>query len=160
MYTHSMNWILRNSFRMLRQFFTRIYISRLRACGSVIGVNVRFIGDVFVFGDERNLCIKNNTTINHGCVLNCYDKLEIGSNCHISAGVNFHTSSLGIKITDRVHVSDAIFIGDSVWLGANVIVLKGVSIGEGSVIAAGAVISKSIPERSLVDINGNVECIN
>lgn len=151
---------MRNCIRIIRQTVSKLHIVLLKFSGASIHKNVKFYGSIHVIGDERNLKIGAGTTINHNVILNCFDTVHIGENCHISAGVQLHTSYLGISLSRRRHSSKPVKIGSDTWLGAAVIVLPGVEIGNGSVIAAGQIVSQNIPSNTLVRSCGKHENIN
>ena len=86
-------------------------------------------------------------------VIECYNRIEIGSGCNISERVIIRDSNNHHIIRDGYAVSEPIRIGDHVWIGMSAVILSGVTIGEGAVIAAGAVVNKDVPAHALVGGN-------
>ena len=115
----------------------------LRCCG----IEVPRPGDVRqrFFIDGSNLAIGPGTYINTNCYFDTTDRIEIGTNCNIAAGVMFCTGThLSGDETRRAgeSTSGAIVVGDGCWLGARVTVMPGVTIALGCVVGAGAVVTR------------------
>lgn len=94
-----------------------------------------------------------------------YDvKLEIGSYCSISAGVQFilggehnvnTVSTFPFKVYKWGERKEAgtkgdIIVGSDVWIGQNAIIMSGVNIGQGAVIGAGAIVTEDVEPYSIV----------
>ncbi len=119
------------------------------------GINVS-IGDDFVYSNEGNIAIGDNTVIGKSCTLFATNaKINIGKYVvfgpHITVVTGDHrTDIIGEymhKIGDDLKLPEndkPVTIEDDVWLGANAVILKGVTIGRGSVVAAGAIVNKSV----------------
>lgn len=109
-----------------------------------------------VFGNEKNIFLYENTSINaYSWISATNAKFIVKANCSIAERLTVHTGNhayiVGIFITDikeenkpKGYDKDVIIEND-VWIGSNVTLLSGVNIGRGSIIAAGAVVSKDVP---------------
>jgi acetyltransferase-like isoleucine patch superfamily enzyme len=87
------------------------------------------------------------------CLINCTDRIIIGSDCQISWRVQLLDSDFHqILFEDDTlsKVSAPIQIGNKVWIGTNAIILKGVTIGDGAVVAAGSVVTRDVQAGTLV----------
>jgi len=88
--------------------------------------------------------------INHNFNLNCFERIEIGTDVAISDNVCIRDSD-NHDILHSCHTkTKPIIIGNHVWIGMNVTILKGVNIGDGVIIAAGSIVTKDVPKNSLV----------
>ncbi|MCG7538911.1 acyltransferase [Pseudoalteromonas sp. OF7H-1] len=100
--------------------------------------------------------IGDNCRIN-GAYIHAQEKIHIGRNTLIAAGVNIIDSNgHNIISSDRTKGRDKpkeIFIGDNVWIGLNAIILKGTVIGSNSVVAAGSVVKGNFPDNVLIQGN-------
>ena len=126
----------------------------LRWCG----IRVPCPGDLrqHFFIDGSNLTIGEGTYINSNVYLDCRDRIEIGSNCNIAAGVMFCTSTHGPGDQTRragESISAPIVVGDGSWIGARVTILPGVTIGPGCVVGVGAVVTRdTLPDGLYVGV--------
>jgi acetyltransferase-like isoleucine patch superfamily enzyme len=79
--------------------------------------------------------------------------ISIGSNCYITADVQFITHDGGTLILRKeqpdLEWTAPIKIGDDVYIGIRAIILPGVSIGNRCIIGAGSVVTKDVPENSV-----------
>lgn len=100
-------------------------------------------------GEGAKLILHGNSSLNTNSTLNCFECIEIGSDCAISDNVCIHDSDSHILNGERDKVTAPVKIEDHVWIGKNVTILKGVTIGYGAVIGAGSVVTKSIPPKCL-----------
>lgn len=109
---------------------------------------------------DAEIHIGDNSRL-HGCCIHAKNKIFLGRNCLIAAGVQimdaqghateFELSRLRTKIKD---IPGFIEIGNYVWIGLNSIILKNVTIGECSVVAANSVVtSGTYPPFSLIGGN-------
>jgi acetyltransferase-like isoleucine patch superfamily enzyme len=94
-------------------------------------------------------------------------KLNIGSYCSISPGVQFllggehqvdSISTYPFKVKCFGYEYEAgskgdIIVGDDVWIGTNAIICSGVKIGQGAIVAAGAVVTKEVSPYAVVGGN-------
>jgi acetyltransferase-like isoleucine patch superfamily enzyme len=94
-------------------------------------------------------------------------KLEIGSYCSISPGVQFllggehqidSISTYPFKVKCFGYDWEAgskgdIIVSDDVWIGTNAIICSGVKIGQGAIVAAGAVVTKDVESYAIVGGN-------
>ncbi|MGE5406003.1 MAG: acyltransferase [Candidatus Saccharibacteria bacterium] len=102
-----------------------------------------------VIGD---VSVGENTWIGPFTILDGSGKLEIGSFCSISAGVQIYTHDTvkwavsGGKVGPEKAPTQ---IGSRCYIGPNTIIAKGVSIGDGCVIGANSLVMKDIPDNSV-----------
>jgi acetyltransferase-like isoleucine patch superfamily enzyme len=97
----------------------------------ILGVNVRFGGDVYLHADEL---------------------IEIGENSIFAYGVIIHTSTHDYNENPvwTFRVDRPVKIGRDVWVGTGAIILPGVIIGDYAIIGAGSVVTKNIPIKAIV----------
>jgi len=101
-----------------------------------------------VFGEVK---VGKNTWIGPFTILDGSGRLEIGSFCSISAGVQIYThDSVKWAISGGKNVYDysPVKIGDRCYIGPNTIITMGVTVGEGSIIGANSLVLKDIPSGS------------
>lgn len=101
-----------------------------------------------VLGD---VCVGNNTWIGPFTILDGTGKLEIGSWCSISAGVQIYTHDSvqwAISGGKAEYEYAPTKIGSRCYIGPNTIISKGVTIGDGCIIGANSLVLKDIPARS------------
>lgn len=73
------------------------------------------------------------------------DKIFIGNNVVITAGVKILTHYLDPSQKGRIFRIGEVHIEDDVFIGVNVIICNSVTIGKGSIVGAGSVVTKDIP---------------
>ena len=91
--------------------------------------------------------------MNYGCVIECFQRIDVGNDVAISEGVVLRDSDNHvIKYENGIESipSSPIIIQDHVWIGMGVTILKGVTIGEGAIVAAGSLVNKDVPPHCLV----------
>lgn len=126
---------------------------------SVLGDNIIVYGKVDVFFGNK-ISIGNNCKINAGVLLNGRSGITIGNNVTLSFGAKLISTGYDIdhwiETGERIHIANKpIYIGDNCWIGADAIILPGVNItGEYVVVAAGAVVTKNITENRVL-VAGN-----
>lgn len=155
----------------------------IRSLGGVIWANTKFTNqgefsygkNIVIAGDGIDNVTRSQIVILKDAVLEigdntgmsqvsitCKQKIHIGSNVKIGAGVmmfdtNFHNTDWQIRLDHTKDLSTAqnapIYIGDHVFIGARSIICKGVSIGARSIIAAGSVVVKDIPSDCIAGGN-------
>ena len=102
-----------------------------------------------VYVNDNATLILGGGYINTDCIINCFERIEIGNDVVISDRVNMRDTD-NHTILNNTHIkTKPIKIGNHVWIGMNAIILKGVTIGDGAIIAAGAVVSTDIPANCL-----------
>lgn len=73
------------------------------------------------------------------------NKIFIGNNVAITAGVKILTHYLDPSQKGRIFRIGEVHIEDDVFIGVNVIICNSVTIGKGSIVGAGSVVTKDIP---------------
>jgi acetyltransferase-like isoleucine patch superfamily enzyme len=123
-----------------------------------LGANCRLEHDVYFHFDGQyspgpSIVIGDRTFLGAGCEFNVIQRITLGENCRIAAGVRFVDHDHLLEGTGPLRRgygrTEPIEIADNVWIGANVVVLRGVRIGQGAVVAAGAVVTKNIPPNEI-----------
>lgn len=112
-----------------------------------------FIGDQDAKNDFSNLTIGNNCYIGKGVFFDLPDKITIGHECAVSAGVKFIThADCGDRIMSKWYPRQTgqIVIGYGSWIGVNAVILHGVLLGHCCVVGAGSVVTKSFPPYSVI----------
>jgi acetyltransferase-like isoleucine patch superfamily enzyme len=120
----------------------------LRAQGANIPDSVLIHGEIYVIGNPKNLIIGEKCSINEGVLLNCRDRLTIGSGCHISAFTQIHTGALIMDRLPRKHYQAPVEIGNDVWIAAHCIINPGVSIADGCVIGGNSILRCNIETKN------------
>lgn len=104
-------------------------------------------------GKNSHVIIGDHCRIN-GAYIHAEDRVTIGDNCVIAAGVSIMDSNGHQTFsTDRTKGRDepvAIVLGNNVWVGLNAIILKGSVIGDNCVVSAGSVVKGVFPANSLI----------
>ncbi len=125
-------------------------IAMLRWLGLHIGAHVAIYPHVF-FGSEK-CAIGDGSFVSVNCFFDGSDRITIGQNVSVAAGVQLITSTHDIGPPSRragALRGAPVVIGNGCWLGASCIVLPGVTVAEGCVVAAGAVVAKSTEPNGL-----------
>lgn len=103
--------------------------------------------------------LKDGCILNHGVVIYCASRIEIGSKSRIAHYCSVIDHDYDIRNTsssfDAPKISAPIVMGANVWLGANVVVLKGVTIGSKCIIGAHTLVNKSISEGKVAFCQSN-----
>lgn len=111
--------------------------------------------------------IGRGCTLNEGVFFNAREKIIVGNNVTLSAGVFITSAALRTDDIEafklREHCAHPVNIRDYAWVGAGAIILPGITIGEGAVVAAGAVVTEDVPNWTIVGgiparILGKVPC--
>lgn len=136
--------------KKMRKFFKKRYESYqvwlLKILGATIGKNVRIRGKIFIHGNPSNLTLGDDCSINEGVILNCRDKIVIGSRTHISAFTQIHTGALILDVLPREHRKGEILIGEDVWIAAQCIINPSVSIADRCVIGGNSTVTQNISQ--------------
>lgn len=119
--------------------------------------------NVLVLGDVK---VGENTWIGPNVILDGSGKLEIGSNCSISAGTQIYTHDSvrwAISGGEEQYEYEKTIIEDNCYIAPNVIIQKGIVVGKGSVIGANSFVNKNVPKNckafgSPVKIKGKNTC--
>ncbi|MGQ0634360.1 MAG: acyltransferase [Planctomycetaceae bacterium] len=143
---------------------TDVYIHWVQGRGQlIVGDDVLVDGKCsFTFAarytDRPTLTIGDRTVIGHQCHFTVGNRVSIGRDCLIAAGMHLFDSSG--HPTDPVSRLQGlppapnevrpITIEDNVWVGSGSIIFPGVTVGEGSVVSAGAVVVSDVPPYTIV----------
>ncbi|KEZ50331.1 acyltransferase [Metabacillus indicus] len=99
---------------------------------------------------NAELVIEEKVFINDNCIINCVNKITIGSKTKIGPNVCINDHDHNFKNESDQHlIKGEVHIGKNVWIGANAVILKDTWIGDHSVIAAGSVVKGLVPENTL-----------
>lgn len=110
-----------------------------------------------VVNDNAKLIMGDHSGISN-TIIQCYNKITIGSYVNIGAGCiiidsNFHSMDWRDRSDRSKDVTNAkgnpVEICDYVFIGARSIICKGVRIGKHSIVAAGSVVVKDIPDDEI-----------
>ncbi|HPA78758.1 MAG TPA: acyltransferase, partial [Kiritimatiellia bacterium] len=120
-----------------------------RAAG--IGKDVFIPGDLIVKKPSK-LSIGDRTYVSRGCFFDCKGGLEIGHDCHISAGcvIYTHDHDINERLPFGKEILKPVKIGDYVWIGAAARIVPGVTIGSGAVIGFGCLVTSDVGEGEIV----------
>ncbi len=128
---------------------------KVRADG--IRASAKLGKDVFIPGDlivkkPSKLSIGDRSYVSRGCFFDCKGGLEIGHDCHISAGcvIYTHDHDINEKIPYGKEIQKPVKIGDYVWIGAAARIVPGVTIGNGAVIGFGCLVTSDVGEGEIV----------
>ncbi|MCB9094316.1 MAG: hypothetical protein H6621_04525 [Halobacteriovoraceae bacterium] len=114
---------------------------KYKTLGAHVGKGIRFFGTHSIGGDFHNLTLEDHCVLNEDVIINCKDKVVIGSYAIISARVQIQSGKLKLDVLPRgEHNHAPITIGRHSWVAAGVVIAPGVTIGEGSVIGANSVV--------------------
>lgn len=130
------------------KYLNKIRISNLRLLGADIGKDVKAFGRFTVY-NHKNLKIGEKTAINEGVLINCRDKVYIGSNVMLSSYSQIHSGKLLPMPLPRIHTKEPIIIEDNVWIASGVVVSSGITIGKNSIVAANSVVLNDVEANSL-----------
>jgi len=114
------------------------------------GKGTSIYDSAIVLGDVK---VGENTWIGANTVLDGTGKLEIGSNCSISTGVQIYshdTVEWAISGGEKAYNYQKTIIENNCYIGPNTIISKGITIGEGTIIGANSFVNKSFPKGSKI----------
>ena len=114
------------------------------------GKGTSIYDSAIVLGDVK---VGENTWIGANTVLDGTGKLEIGSNCSISTGVQIYSHDSvewAISGGEKAYSYQKTIIGNNCYIGPNTIISKGITIGEGTIIGANSFVNKSFPKESKI----------
>lgn len=114
-----------------------------------VQTNNIFSGTFFL---TNKVSIGVGTFMNHRCVFENNEMVDIGKNCAIASDVLFCTDSHELGAEKRragKTIFSPIKVEDGCWIGARANILSGVTIGQGCIIAAGAVVNKDCKPNGL-----------
>lgn len=140
--------MLRKISRWRERFFTWLKVMYLRARGAKIGHSTRLYGPVYFIGNLSNLTMGDRVVINHGTIINCRDKITLGTDVHLSAYCQLQTAGQYLEILPRKHYSEPIVIEDNCWIASGAIITAGTTIKKNCVLGANSVIFGSTEENS------------
>lgn len=129
----------------------------------VLGSSVRLSGKPAIsfsraLRSDPEFQVGDNTFIGHACSFSIAERVSIGRDCLLAAGVavmdmDGHPLDAAERRAGRPTPSEqisAVTIGDDVWIGGGTLVLKGVSIGNRAIVAARSVVTKDVPPDTVV----------
>lgn len=124
-----------------------------------IGNHTCFRGTTYIRTYQSGtVSIGKNCFFNEGVSITALEKIEIGNGCILGESIKLYDHNHLIEGVDTVSLkkftTSPIRIGEDCWIGSNVILLKGVQIGKGCIIGAGTILRQSIPEYTIVYIDG------
>ena len=114
------------------------------------GKGTSIYDSAIVLGDVK---VGENTWIGANTVLDGTGKLEIGSNCSISIGVQIYSHDSvewAISGGEKPYKYQKTIIGNNCYIGPNTIISKGITIGEETIIGANSFVNKSFPKGSKI----------
>ena len=114
------------------------------------GKGTSIYDSAIVLGDVK---VGENTWIGANTVLDGIGKLEIGSNCSISIGVQIYSHDSvewAISGGEKPYKYQKTIIGNNCYIGPNTIISKGITIGEETIIGANSFVNKSFPKGSKI----------
>lgn len=120
-----------------------------------------YLGSHIVIRSGAKLVIGDDTGMTQVSI-NCRERISIGSNVKLGAGVmimdsNFHSTNWLDRRDaqlDKVNTKKApVTIEDDVFIGARSIITKGVNVGARSIIAAGSIVVTDIPSDCIAGGN-------
>ncbi len=125
-----------------------------------VAKNAKLIVNLFDCYAGNRITINEGATLrlgtgymNYGCVIECFNRIDIGNDVAISEGVVMRDSdnhTIHFENGTKSTPTAPIVIQNHVWIGMGATILKGVTIGEGAIIAAGSLVNKDVPSHSLV----------
>lgn len=120
-----------------------------------IGKNFRSMGHNYLYGDEGEIIIGDNLSLNTNVQIGASGGIiHIGNNVLIGPNVVLRAADHGISRTNLIqkqpHMGGVITVEDDVWIASNAVVLRNVRLGRGCVVAAGAVVTKDVEPYSIV----------
>ena len=103
---------------------------------------------------EGRIELGSHVTVNSGCVIVSYARVQIGDHCLIGEYTSIrdanHGTAVGQPMRCQDHVAAPIVIEDDVWIGRGSIILKGVHIGTGAIVGANSVVTSDVPSMAIV----------
>ena len=140
------------------------------------GDNVNIQGKIKVH--HSHLTIGNNTFINNGTEMRCFDSIKIGSNVFISYeclifDTNTHSLNPNHRIQEIVNgfpnstiqtegikpSTKAINIGDNVWIGMRASILKGSNLEKNSIVGMNSVVAGLIAGKNSIIVGNPAKVI-
>lgn len=145
--------------RVLAKTGTHVIIDSnvyLRSCPYGYHTGMPFATTLFVDAPGALIKIGENCRLN-GVYVHAQNKIHIGNNCVIAAGVNIIDSNgHQVKSLNRTIGRDnpqPIVIGNNVWIGLNAIILKGTIIGDNCVVSANSVVKGQFQNNCIIQGN-------
>jgi acetyltransferase-like isoleucine patch superfamily enzyme len=121
-----------------------------------------FIGDVVKARSGSKIRVRNNgtmsigknTSLNHGCIFTCYEKIVIGEDVQFGPNVLIYDHDHDFRVENGLkklkYKAAPVEIGNNVWIGANTVILRGTKIGDNCVVGAGSVIKGEYEDNSII----------
>ncbi len=100
------------------------------------------------------MSIGNNTSLNHGCIITCYEEISIGEDVQFGPNVIIYDHDHDFRakggLKSLEYKTTPVKIGNNVWIGANVVILRGSKIGDNCVVGAGSILTEEYPNNSII----------
>jgi len=112
------------------------------------------------------IAIGSRSELNHGCVIECVERVEIGDDVLVAADVyiadnDSHSSDWLQRRHDHLARRQGardwtivprapVQIESKAWIGRRAMILKGVTVGEGAIVAAGSIVTQPVEPWTLV----------
>jgi acetyltransferase-like isoleucine patch superfamily enzyme len=100
-----------------------------------------------------NFNLGDNSTINHGCIIDNRKQVSIGDNVNISQGTKVYTLGHDIDSESFIAIGKPVIIEDYVCIFSHSIICPGVTLGKGSVVMPGSVVVKDVGAYEVVGGN-------
>ena len=129
--------------------FAECFVDRWERAKSLgFGKGSSIYDSAIILGD---VIVGKNTWIGPNVILDGSGKLEIGSNCSISAGVQIYSHDSvdwAISGGKKDYKYEKTIIRDDCYIGPNVIIQKGITIGNKCIVGANSFVNCDIPSNS------------
>lgn len=147
--------------RLARIHDSKLTARILRRFHASVGEHVHFKGGLVIdnasrdqdaTGDFRHLIIGKNVYVGKNVFLDLPNKIVLGDEAILSAGVTILThSDCGRRAMSRYfpRKTAPVEIGEGAWIGANVTILCGVRVGRCAVVAASALVTSDVPDGAV-----------
>ncbi|MGP1832763.1 acyltransferase [Shewanella frigidimarina] len=100
-----------------------------------------------------NFKLGNNSTINHGCIIDNRKRILIGDNVNISQGTKIYTLGHDIDSETFIAIGNPVIIEDYVCIFSHSIICPGVTLKKGAVVMPGSVVVKDVGAYEVVGGN-------
>lgn len=99
---------------------------------------------------KENLTLGKYVYIGEGCIIDCSEKVTIGSYSSIAAYSQIYTHSTIRKVKDGGEIiRKPVNIGEHTWIGGLVTIYPGVTIGNKVVVLPNSVVNIDLPDNTV-----------